>query len=300
MREINTRFVIVILFLSSLGWGLTWMPIKWMNDAGLNALLLVLIAFSSAGVMLTPLLFIQRKFWRQKKKYLLLVALFGGLANVSFQTAIYHGDVIRVMILFYLLPVWSVIGGKLFFHERIDLFRTVAVIAALSGAFLILGVDKNFLDDFSYLDLLAICSGLGLALNNLVFRATPDIPSASKISVMFLGCASMMGGYLLAGDVSLSLPDETALTGYAVLYGIGWITLITFGTQWSVTHLEAGRSSLIIVTELLVAVISAAIITETAMTMVEVLGGLLVLSAAVIEASRASGTHEFSVKELGN
>lgn len=295
----NPRLVVIILFISSFGWGLTWMPIKWLHDIGLDGLLLVLIAFTSAGVMLLPFLFLQRKYWLHKKHYLLLVALFGGLANVSFQTAIYHGDVIRVMILFYLLPVWSVLGGKAFFNEKIDLPRAIAVIAALSGAFMILGVEKNFLDNFTFLDLLAILSGLGLALNNLVFRATPDIPVASKISVMFLGCASMMGAYLLTGNTVGSLPEQISNAGYtityAIIYGVVWITLITFGTQWSVTHLEAGRSSLIIVTELLVAVVSAAIMTQTSMSVIEIGGGLLVLSAAVIEASRVSGTEEFTV-----
>ena len=293
----NTRFVVIILFISSIGWGLTWMPLKWMNEAGLDGLLLVLIAFTSAGFFLIPALILQRKKWLQKKQYLLLVAIFGGLANVSFQTAIYHGDVIRVMILFYLLPVWSVLGGKLFFNEKIDLPRFLAVMAALSGAYLILGVDKSLLSDFTYLDLLAICSGLGLALNNLVFRATPDIPVASKVSVMFLGCASMMGLYMIIGNVSVVLPESIITTSYAVFYGVIWITLITFGTQWSVTHLEAGRSSLIIVTELLVAVVSAAIITQSSMTTIEIFGGLLVLSAAILEASRTSGLEEFTLKK---
>lgn len=288
---------VLVLFISSIGWGLTWLPLKAMNDIGLDGILLVLIAFSSAGLMLLPALILQRKAWLSKFHFILLVAFFGGMANASFQTAIYHGDVIRVMILFYLLPVWSVIGGKIFFKEKIDTIRAVAVIAALSGAALILGVSESFFQQFSYLDVLAICSGLGLAFNNLVFRATPEIPLASKISAMFLGCAAMIGVSILISGTAINYPENINITGYAIAYGMLWITLITFGTQWSVTHLEAGRSSLIIVIELVVAVVSAAIITQANMSTIEIAGGLLVLSAAIIEGSRAPKPDEYVLEK---
>ena len=289
----NNRLVVLVLFISSIGWGLTWLPLKAMNDIGLDAMLLVLIAFSSAGLMLMPALILQRKAWLPKFHFVLLVALFGGMANASFQTAIYHGDVIRVMILFYLLPVWSVIGGKIFFKEKIDAIRATAVIAALTGAALILGINESFFQQFTYIDVLAICSGLGLAFNNLVFRATPDIPVASKISAMFLGCAAMIAVSIPIGEATITYPENMSVTGYAIAYGMLWITLITFGTQWSVTHLEAGRSSLIIVSELVVAVVSAAIITQADMSTVEIAGGLLVLSAALIEGSRTAKPDEY-------
>ncbi len=289
----NNRLVVLVLFISSIGWGLTWLPLKAMNDIGLDAMLLVLIAFSSAGLMLLPALIIQRKAWLPKFQFVLLVALFGGMANASFQTAIYHGDVIRVMILFYLLPVWSIIGGKIFFKEKLDAIRVTAVIAALTGAVLILGINESFFQKFSYIDLLGICSGLGLALNNLVFRATPDIPVASKISAMFLGCATMIAVSIAIGGATIIYPENISITGYAFVYGMIWITLITFGTQWSVTHLEAGRSSLIIVSELVVAVVSAAIITQADMSTVEIAGGLLVLSAAIIEGTRTAKPDEY-------
>lgn len=289
----NKHMAVLVLFVSSIGWGLTWLPLKAMNDIGLDAMLLIFIAFTSAGLMLLPAMILQRKVWLPKFHLILLVAFLGGIANATFQSAIYHGDVIRVMILFYLLPVWSVLGGKIFFKEKIDRLRVVAVIAALAGAVLILGINESFFQHFSYLDVLAILSGLGLALNNLVFRATPDIPVASKVSAMFLGCAVMIGVFILNSETAIIYPENITVTGYAAAYGMLWITLITFGTQWGVTHLEAGRSALIIVVELVVAVVSAAIITQAEMSNIEIAGGLLVLSAAIMEGMRAAKPDEY-------
>ncbi|MEZ5501606.1 MAG: hypothetical protein R3E50_02705 [Halioglobus sp.] len=51
-----------------------------------------------------------------------------------------HGDVIGVMILFYMLPVWSVLGVRLFFGEAIDRSRLIAVALCFCGGALILDV----------------------------------------------------------------------------------------------------------------------------------------------------------------
>ena len=70
-----------------------------------------------------------------------------------------------------------------------------------------------------------------------------------------------------------------------------WITLLTFATQWAVTQLEVGRSALIIVVELVVAVVSTALLTEHALAPLEWLGAALVLAAAILEGARAPAQH---------
>ena len=64
---------------------------------------------------------------------MLLIALSGGIANASFQTAIYHGDVVRVMILFYLSPVWAVLLGAAVFGERPAATDYLAMAIILAG-----------------------------------------------------------------------------------------------------------------------------------------------------------------------
>ena len=127
---------VVILLISSIGWGLTWLPLKLLSAEGMEGLTLILIAFGSAAIVLLPFTYRQWPHWDSNKRFLILIALFGGFANIAFQTAIFHGDVIRVMILFYLLPAWSVIGGYLFLKERIDTKRIITLLSALSGAFI--------------------------------------------------------------------------------------------------------------------------------------------------------------------
>lgn len=276
---------VMVLFCSSVGWGLTWLPIKALEQMGLDSMHLVFIAFASAGLLLSPFVFLQRRAWRGRLRLLLLIALFGGFANLSFQTAIYHGNVVRVMILFYLLPVWSVLGGWYFLKERPDGLRILAVMVSLIGALLILRVDSHTFEGISLIDLLAIASGMTFAMNNILFRATAAQPLAGKVGAMFLGCAALMGAVLVFIPVQKALPAGEAIV-YAGVYGIVFLSLITFATQWGVTQLEAGRAALIIVMELVAAVVSVALLTDETLSSREIIGGLLVLSAAIMEGWR--------------
>ena len=246
---------------------------------------MVFFIFLSAVTVLLPVMFRERRAWPGHFGHLALIALFGGLANLLFQNALFYGDVVRVMILFYLLPIWSVLGGRLFLGEKIDLVRGIALAAAISGGFLILGGFQLLNTPPSWLDLMAIGSGFAFAMNNILFRASQDLPLGSKVAAMFLGVVILMGAYLLV-STDVAWPGELSVLAYAAFYGIVWLMLITLGTQWGVTHLEAGRASIIIVMELVVAVISAVIILNHSLSLVETVGALLVITAAILEGFR--------------
>ena len=282
---------VLILFVSSIGWGLTWLPLDYLGKSGVQGPLLILVAFGGAVVFLLPVLLIQYKAWRAQWQLLGLIVIFGGFANLAFQTSLYHGEVIRVMILFYLLPVWGVLGGRIFLGERIDALRVTAVIAALGGAFLILDGPDLIRQLPGWVDLLALGSGFAFAMNNLVFRFAQDIPVGSKVSAMFIGVVIFISVYLLFFE-----PDSSGLTvanvGLTLLYGIAGITLITFGTQWGVTQLEAGRASIIIVMELVAAIVSAVWLLNQSLGAMELTGIALVMSAALIEGMRGSQVAE--------
>ena len=276
---------VIVLLISSTGWGLTWLPLHYFESAGLGGPQLIFIAFASAVIFLLPVMVRQYSNWKKGLHLLLMIAVFGGIANLSFQSALYYGDVVRVMILFYLLPIWSVLGGRIFLGEEIDALRMVTLAAAISGGFLILGGLQLLTRPPDMIDLIAILSGFAFAMNNLVFRAAQSIPVISKVTAMFIGVTIFIGLFLAfdGNAVDMSSPEVTVL---AVLYGVGWLTLITFGTQWGVTHLDAGRASIIIVMELVVAVISSVIILNQPLSTTEMAGALLVIIAALLEGAR--------------
>ncbi len=148
----------LVLFISSVGWGLTWLPLKYLNQQGMQGPALVFVAFAAAALALLPAFVRQKRCWQGQLHHLALIALFGGFASLSFQIALYQGEVIRVMILFYLLPVWSVLGGRLLLDERIDRLRVVTVSGRLSGP--------------AKVPVVAVCPGA--LRRTLIVRPAPD------------------------------------------------------------------------------------------------------------------------------
>ena len=62
------------------------------------------------------------------------------------------------------------------------------------------------------------------------------------------------------------------------------------GSQWAIVRLEAARSSIILITELVAAVLSAMLIANETLSFWEGVGCVLVVGAAVLEATRKTDT----------
>lgn len=285
----NPALPLAALVAASFMWGLAWLPLKQLERMGLSGVALMLIAAGAAAVLLVPRLLRERRRWRGQGGYLLLIAALGGYANLAFTVAMIYGEVVRVMVLFYLLPVWGVLGGRLFLGERLDACRAVAVAAALTGALLILGGFNALRGAISWPDLLAISCGMTFAGNNLVFRARQTIPVATKTAAMLLGASGFAAVLLIVG---VQPWPETTTAGWlaTVGYGLAWLLLATLGTQFGVTHMEAGRASIIIILELIIAVASAVLIGGERMSPAEMAGGALILAAAIIETRPGKAT----------
>jgi drug/metabolite transporter (DMT)-like permease len=275
---------VTVLVLSSLLWGCAWIPLRALEGFGLGGLSMTAVAAGSAALCLVPAVIRKRAAWRGKGALgLLLIFLLGGYANLAFSTALVYGEVVRVMVLFYLLPVWGVTGGYFFLGERVGKLRLVAVACALGGAVLVLGGFGALRGSVSLVDLLAVSSGLAFAGSNLVFRARQELPLVSKAAAMLLG-SSVLAALGLAVGLQSTAGIQPIGIAWAVAYGIGWLLLATLGGQYGVTHLEAGRSSIIIIIELLAAVASAMLLGGERMAPMEMVGGVLILLAALLEA----------------
>ncbi|MFT6590003.1 MAG: drug/metabolite transporter (DMT)-like permease [Rhodoferax sp.] len=279
----QTGPVLILLFSATL-WGLSWWPVKQLVAIGLTGPLLPMLAYGVVGLSTSWMLWQERHQWRRQTGLLLGLALVGGWANTAFVSALMVGDVVRVMFLFYLSPVWSVLGGRLFLGERIPPWRAVAVAVAVVGLWLVItggAAPQNV--SFTLADVLALTAGLGFAGNNIIARAAQDIPLRSKTVSVFLGCGLLSGlAVLWQGEPVPSLP-AIAWIG-VLLYGFNWLLVATATWQYGVTHIESGRAGVILLAELLVAVVSASWWGGEQLSAIEWIGGALIAGAALIEA----------------
>lgn len=277
-----TRLAVSALLLAGTLFGLMWLPLKYFAAQGISGLVLSLTTYGAVGVLGLPILLSQFKQWRGQKLLLVAGGFFGGATNVAFVYAMMNGSVMRVMLLFYLAPVWSVLGARFLFHEVLTPLRLTAVAMALCGAVLVLGGPGILSTPLSAIDLVALASGMFCAGQNLSSRAAERVPIMSKTVAILFGCGLLSA--LLLPLTRQTVPSITSTQFFQLLgFGIFWLITALWVTMYGVTHLEASRSAVLLVVELAVAVVSALIVGGERLNVVGWVGAALITTAALIE-----------------
>jgi len=278
----QSRRAVVSLLVAGLLWGLTWIPLKYFGSQGLTGITLTMMSYGMVAILALPWILYRRGSWWAQRRLVLMIAITGGLANVCFLTAILRGEVVRVMLLFYLAPVWGVLGGRIFFGEPLTRLRLLGVATAVTGAFLLLGGPAVLATPPGIIDLLALASGLFFASQNIVTRAADRTPLDAKSLVVFVGCGAMSGVLVLAG--TQPLPDmPLPLIGQLFAFAGVWMLGAMVVTAWGVSRLEAGRAAILLVFELVTAVVSAMWIAGERLDSLEWVGAAMIVGAALLE-----------------
>ncbi|HEY6528725.1 MAG TPA: DMT family transporter [Cellvibrionaceae bacterium] len=278
---------IFVLLGTSVLWGSSWVPLKALNAQGADGLSLIACAYALLALMALPWVWRQRQSATGHLKWLMAIVLFGGAANVSFSYAIIYGDVVRVMVLFYLLPAWGVLGGHFILKENTRWWRWCGVVVALAGAFILLGGPKILSQPINYLDFIAIGAGIFFTASNLIFRGVERVKLAPKLFALFVGSSLLAHILLPAGQF---WTEGNFPLGWVMLYASTWLLVANWGSQWAITQMPAGRSAIILIMELITAVATQVALTERTLQPFEWVGGSLIVAAALLEIIAAQRT----------
>lgn len=279
----NPLLPTTVLFFSSILWGLSWLPLKALSALGFDSLVIISIAYGSLFIVTLPLALRGLRFYKPNALALLGIFFAGGLANLCFNYAMIQGEVLRVMALFYLLPVWGVLGGRFILKEPTSAWRWLGVVLAIAGAGILLEVHQIWDKPVSWIDVIAIASGLTFAGTILLFRGVEGVPLAVKLNSLFFGACVLSSLVLvvsISGEPSFSFSPKLLWIG---AFALGWLIWANLGSQWACTQLPAGRTSIIMVMELVAASVSAVLVGGEKLTAALLIGGALIFSATVIE-----------------
>lgn len=278
---------ISVLLGGSLLWGLFWWPLKAFAAAGISSNFVQVTAYGLAAVALLPFVWRSLALWREQSGLLLIIAIVGGWANASFVTSLTYGSVVRVMLLFYLAPVWTILAARIFLAEPFTRLRLAALALALAGLLATLGGPEIFTTPLSAIDLLALSSGLTFALNNVAIRVGHRLPDTVRAAAVFAGCALISLGLMLWHEQAVPALAPIHIWGLAGL-ALVWVLPGMLATFYGVARLDAGKAAILLLAELVVGVFSAVWIGGEQLAMQEAVGGTLILAAAVIEARTES------------
>lgn len=270
-------------------WGVVWYPMRLLEAAGLPGLWLTLLTYISAWS--AGLVWAGRQ--RRTHQWILppwqrlwLLALAAGWTNVAFVLAVLDGNVMRVLLLFYLSPVWAVLLGRWVLHERISRMAWAMLALAMTGALLMLwNIEIGAPWPRSLSDWLALSSGMAFAVSNMMVRKTHDISLAAKVSISWQGVMLIALALMFLRHAPAPLFTPVQLGG-SLLLGVLGIAVMTTLVQYGVTHMPVHRSAVILLFELVAGGISQQLLTHEAMSAREWCGGILIIAAAWISARR--------------
>jgi drug/metabolite transporter (DMT)-like permease len=204
---------------------------------------------------------------------------------VGFNWAVTVGDVVRVVLLFYLMPAWSIFLAWAIVGEKPTGRSLARVMLALAGVAMVLKTpDSPWPLPQSLPDWLALMGGFCFALNNAMLRRLRDVPSEQRMFAMFFGglLFSLVVGLLGSWHGSVALPSMLPAGGWVLLLGFAVFFLISNVTlQYGAARLKASTTSLIMLNEILFATGSSVLLGAAQLETRIVLGGLLIIAAAL-------------------
>ena len=282
----GVTLAVAALIINAAVWGMSWWPFRELQSLGLHPLwsTALIYFFSLACIVLW-----QPAAWRNFTLHpqLWLLALAAGLTNVGFNWAVTVGDVVRVVLLFYLMPAWSVLLAWAVLGEKPTRASLLRLLLAMAGVLIVLKTPGSpWPVPQGSADWLALMGGLSFAATNVLLRKLEYTPSAARMMAMFGGggvlasAAALLG---LAGGI-VSAP-VWALTWLPVALGLGLAFLVSnMALQYGAARLAASTTALVMLTEILFASLSAAALGAAEFSTRTLLGGSLIVLAALLAA----------------
>jgi drug/metabolite transporter (DMT)-like permease len=275
------------LALNAFVWGVSWWPFRRLESQGLHPLWATAIVYVfSLACLLAARPQAWRGFAREPRLWLLLAA--AGLTNVGFNWAVTVGDVVRVVLLFYLMPAWSVLLAWPLLGERPAVAPLLRVALALAGVVVVLKTPGSpWPAPATYADWLSLAGGFSFALTNILLRKLDRAPAESRVMAMFGGGALMASATALAGMAQglVAPPPVPAASwvGLAFVLSLGFLAG-NLALQYGASRLSAHGAALVMLSEVVFASVSSVVLDAAQLSARTLLGGSLILLAALLAA----------------
>jgi drug/metabolite transporter (DMT)-like permease len=276
----------VALSLSAGAWGLYWFPLRAIEEAGLVGSWSVVFFNACPLIVLCPLLVFNFRKLTNVAGPTLLAALMIGMAFTLYANGLLETTVVRATMLYYLTPVWSTMIGVIWLSEPLTKARIIAIGVAFAGLFLLLSNGESSEYPLNIGDLYSLLSGIFWAIGVATLNRWSNIPILPLATFIFLSTTAISA--VFAGILHVDPLPDLAMIKTAFPMAAFWsivIFLPCFCIIFRVSQLLfPGRVGILTMSEVVVAIISAAIlIPEESMILMQWVGAIAILFAGLIE-----------------
>ncbi|MBL8346034.1 MAG: DMT family transporter [Rubrivivax sp.] len=281
------------LLFNAFAWGVSWWPFRELGERGLHALWATVFVYVLGVVVITVA---RPQAWGQllRAPALWWLVLASGATNATFNWGVTIGDVVRVVLLFYLMPVWAVLLARVLLGEPLTRPALLRLALALAGAAVVLWPAQPNAGDGAFAwpvpatlaEWLGLAGGLAFALTNVLLRREAEQPEMARALAMFVG------GAVVAGVVALALASASHVPwpGPAPAWGLGvallalWFLASNLTLQYGAARVPANITAVVMVSEVLFASLSAVLLGASAITPTLAIGACLIVGASLLAA----------------
>lgn len=271
-------------------WGLYWIPLRETEALGVPPVW-------SVALFNLPLIFISAAvfawFFGANRAILGRVILAGMLAGAGlalYGMGLMLTTVVRATLLFYLTPVWGTLIGMAVLGERPGLRRWIALTFGIVGLVLTIGLTPDDLNlVFGVGEAVGLISGLVWAAAATVIRHSGGLPSSGVVFFQFATAGSVTAIFAISmGEGPMTGEMISLAANWYLIIGAAIMLITIYAIFATIGMVSPGRSGLLMMSEVVVAVFSAAIlIPEEALSFWEWVGAAMIIGAGVIEVTGA-------------
>jgi len=275
---------VISLLSGALVWGLMWYPYRALYGMGVGGEMSTLLSYSMAMVFGLILL---GPIWREVGNFgwagvgLMISA---GWTNLGYVLAMLDGEVMRVLLLFYLAPLWTVLLSYYLLNEKLNRYGYGIIALSLGGAFVILWDTHNGLSlPQNSSEWIGLSAGMSFALMNVMVRRTQGLSIAFKAANIWLGTILFTATLLLyQGGIMDQLRDVTP-SAWGLLWLVGLVLCSSsFILQYGLTNLPANQAIVLFLSELVFAAASSYLLVDEDMGLREIIGAMLIVLASLL------------------
>ena len=272
---------------SGIVFGIYWIPLRLMDEAGIHGVWAVVVFNVTAFALISPWVIYKWREFVPGRLRLQLGSIITGLAYVLYTSAFLYTEVVRALVLFYLMPIWGFVLARIFINETITLTRWISMVFGLAGLIVICGIKNGIPIPSNSGDWMALAGGVVWAGGAILLLTDKQEPL--NYCAMFLFWASIMSilAALYATSQGLLLLPQWQQLPNILLWLIPLAILVTipaaFATLFAPSQLNPGIVGLLFMTEISIGTLTAALFAGEPFGTTEILGVLLITTAGLAE-----------------
>lgn len=277
----RTLAISSLVYAASL-WGLVWYPYRLLDQAGMGG---IASAFFSYAIPLVLLGWLHGRALRTARGHWLWLSALGlaaGWTNLAYVLAVLEGEVVRVLLLFYLSPLWTVLFSRFLLQEKLNRAGWAVMALAAGGALAMLWQPGDWPLPANRAEWLGLSAGVMFAASNVISRHLGGVAEVAKSVAVWAGVAvlTLVGLALKPSELDFMADAEAAtwllMIGVSLLIGS-----MTYAVQYGLARVPANQAIVIFLFELVVAAVAAYFLSDERMGVQEWIGAAMIITASL-------------------